>query len=353
MGKERGDSSHALRVMQSFGTPRPTSNPYIHMLDDALAHTPGLVHLRFDRKRALFGRYDVIQFHWPETLFGSSKGVKGMVRKGFALALAARLALGRVAVVRTAHNVELPQDASPFERRYLEWIERRTDHRIVLNALTETDDPPAVTVIPHGHYRDWFAQAPAASPTPHTLGFVGLIRRYKGVEGLIDAFRQTAAAHPELRLCIAGNPTSAGLRAEIEEDAAADSRIDLRFGYLSEDDFAVAVREASGIVLPYRFMHNSGTVLAALSLDRPVLVPRNAVNEALSEEVGKGWITLFDGDLTAADLTAFAERIASPPATLPDLSARGWADAGVAHLAAFRQAVAHRRDRHRGNRRAA
>lgn len=331
--------------MQSFGAPRPTSNPYVHMLDAALATTPGLEHRRFNRREALFGRLDAIQFHWPETLFGSGTGAKSLARRAYAMALRARLSLGRVAVVRTVHNVELPKDVSPWQRRYLEWVERRTDHRIVLNELTELPAGAASSLIPHGHYRDWFADVEKAAAAADTLGFVGLVRRYKGVEDLIRVFRETADAAPDLRLRIAGNPTSAGIADEVRAGAAADRRIELDLRYLSEPDFARAVMGSSGIVLPYRFMHNSGTVLAALSLDRPVLVPRTAVNEQLAAEVGEGWITLFDGDLTASDLLSFAEAIRTPRSGRPDLSARDWDNAGVAHREAFARAVAHRRGR--------
>lgn len=329
--------------MQSFGAPRPTSNPYVHMLDDALAATPGVEHVRFDRRQALFGRLDAIQFHWPETLFGAGTGAKAFARRAFAVALRARISLGRVAIIRTVHNVELPNDVAPWQRRYLEWVERRTDHRIVLNDLTELPEGAESTLIPHGHYREWFADVEKTDAAPGTLGFVGLVRRYKGVEDLIRVFRDTADVAPDLRLHIAGNPTSAGIADEVRESAKADGRIELDLRYLSEPDFARAVMGSSGIVLPYRFMHNSGTVLAALSLNRPVLIPRTAVNDALSAEVGRGWITMFDDELADSDLLAFAEAIRTLPEGEPDLSARDWDRAGVAHRDAFRRAIAHRR----------
>lgn len=342
-------SSQPIRAMQSFGAPRPTSNPYIHMLDAELARTSGLAHIRFDRRRALFGRYDVLHFHWPETLFGRGRGRgrgwKAVARRAFAAALGIRLALGRVAVVRTAHNVELPRDVTAWERRYLAWVERRADHRIVLNTRTPLSDDLPATVILHGHYRSWFADAPVHQPEADTVAFVGLVRRYKGVEQLIASFSATAGTAPQLRLRISGNPTGADLAAEVRALAAADARIDLDLRYLSEPDFAAAVTRAAGIVLPYRFMHNSGTVLAALSLNRPVLVPRTPVNEDLAREVGDGWLMMFDGELAPEDLLRFAEAIRTPPVAPPDLSARDWDEVGPRHREAFRLAIAHRRRR--------
>ncbi|MGB3731835.1 glycosyl transferase [Microbacterium sp.] len=330
-----------LRVMQSFGAPRSTTNPYIHMLDAALRATPGLQHLRFDRRQALFGRYDVLHLHWPESLMGGSTPLRALARRMFFAALLVRVRLSRIAIVRTAHNVGLP-DVGRWERRMLQKVEDRTSLRIVLNEFTPVDGEAAL--IPHGHYKDWFT-ATRHEAEPGSLAFVGLVRRYKGVETLLDAFETTRERAPQLRLSVAGNPTSAQIRDDITARAALDDRIRLDLRYLSEDDFAEAILGAEGVVLPYRFMHNSGSVLAALSLDRRVLVPRNEVNESLSAEVGTGWVTMFDGELDGDDLIAFHESLRTAPAAPPRLDARDWSAAGARHLQAFQRAFEIRRGR--------
>ncbi|GAA1417341.1 GDP-mannose--glycolipid 4-beta-D-mannosyltransferase [Agrococcus citreus] len=333
--------------MQSFGRPRPTTNPYIHMLDEALAGTPGIEHLRFDRRRALLGRYDALQLHWPETLFGGSTPSRALARRAFALALRARLTITPVAVLRTVHNLEPHSSSTPWERRYLAWLERRTDHRIVLQERTTVPPGAPTTLIRHGHYRDWFASAPATPATPGVLGFVGLVRPYKGVEELLDAFATTRDSSPQLRLRVAGRPTSAALERELRGRAERDPRVELDLRHLPDAAFANAVMRASGVVLPYRAMHNSGSALAALSLDRPVLVPRSDATEALASEVGPGWVSTFDGPLTGDDLERFAASVSTPPAAPPELGDRGWDGVGAAHRSAFVAAVERRRRRAR------
>lgn len=342
MMSERAPAARPMRVMQSFGPPRSTTNPYIHMLDRALAETEGVEHLRFDRRRALLGRYDALQLHWPETLFGGTSRLRAAGRRAFALALRARLTLTRVAVVRTAHNIEPHAGSSPWEQRYLDWLERRTDHRIVLNERTPAASVPT-TLIRHGHYREWFSSVPAVAPEPGVLGFVGLVRPYKGVEDLLDAFAATAGPSPELRLRVAGNPTTDAIEAELRRRADGDPRVELDLRYLPEDEFANAVMRCAGLVLPFRSMHNSGSVLAALSLDRPVLVPRTPVNDLLAAEVGPGWMTTFEGPLTGEHLRSFAADIRELPSSPPDLSRRHWDAVGVQHRETFAQAIERRR----------
>lgn len=326
--------------MQSFGAPRSTTNPYLQMLDTALTATPGLDHLRFDRKRALLGRYDALHLHWPETLLGDGGRLKRAIRLTFAQLLLARLRLTRTAIVRTTHNLDLPTGVSGAELRFLKAVERHADLRIILNRHTHVSGRTAL--IPHGHYRDWFAAVDVPDAVPDTLAFVGLVRRYKGVEHLLKVFADTAARAPELRLRVSGSP-SLGLADEIGRLAANDPRVLLDLRFLPEPDFARAVSAASGVVLPYPLMHNSGTALAALSLNRPVLVPNNAVNADLASEVGPSWVHMYDGKLSAEDLLAFSRAVRTRPAQEPRLDARNWSRAGTDHLLAYRRAVVGRR----------
>lgn len=336
------------RVIQSFREPRPTTNPYIVMLDRALAAQPQIEHLRFSWPVALFTRIDVFQLHWPETLLGGDRGWKRRTKRLLLRALLLKLRLTGATIVRTAHNVELPRDVDPATRAILVLIEERADYRILLNPLTELPWTTPSTVIAHGHYRDWFAQVPPTEPSADSIGFVGLVRTYKGVDHLISVFRETASTHPELRLLVAGNPTSPEIAERVRAQAEEDNRISLDLRFLSEPDFATAMMSVRGIVLPYRFMHNSGAALAALSLGRPVLVPRNPVNIELAEEVGDGWVHMYTDKLDQNDLIAFHRALSEHrPDAPPRLDKRDWQLAGADHVSAYREAVRAHHERKR------
>jgi glycosyltransferase involved in cell wall biosynthesis len=325
-----------VHVLTSNREPRSTTNPYITMLTAALRATPGVEVVTFSYRAALLGRYSVVHLHWPETILGQGgRRLSGrLARWVLAALLLVRLSLTRTPVVRTMHNVELPADANGAQRLLLRWFDRLTTHRIVLNDRTECPGP--ATTIPHGHYRDWYT-GPRSDAVPGRLQYVGLVRRYKGVEGLVGAFR--SVADDSLTLGISGAASSPELAATITALADGDPRVTLRFDFLSDDELVAAVTAAELVVLPYRFMHNSGTLLAALSLNRPVLVPRTPVNADLAAEVGPGWIHTFTGDLTAEAIEAALAAAHEPRPAAPDLSAREWADAGHAHLAIYRLAL--------------
>ncbi|MBW3084134.1 hypothetical protein KEM60_00318 [Austwickia sp. TVS 96-490-7B] len=331
------NSSRPLRVLASFPQPRPTTNPYIVMLKECLEAHPQIHLDTFTWRRALTGDYDLFHAHWPEILVSGHTPLKALIRQALFAAMLTRMRARRTAIVRTVHNIDLPQGISWRERALLRRFERRTDLRIVLNPHTPAPEP--TRTIPHGHYRDWFAHYPDAAPQPGRVAYLGLIRRYKAVDTLIRAFIQTPTDSPARSLFIGGKPSSTELAQDMEELAARDPRVELALTFLPEADLVDAVRSAALLVQPAPDMHNSGTVLMALSLDRPVLIPDNAVNRDLAAEVGPGWIHTFTGTLTSDDIER-ALRDCTLQDTHPRLDGRDWSTTAHAHLQAYRAAFA-------------
>jgi glycosyltransferase involved in cell wall biosynthesis len=328
-----------LIVLQSFPEPRPTTNPYIVMLRDCLAATPGIVLEPFTWRRFVLGRFDVFHVHWLEVHLGGPNPGKNAVRRVLMLIALLRLRVQRRPLVRTMHNLELPSGISRAERFLLRLAERWTTLRILINDATPVAGHGPVTTILHGHYRDWFT-TPPASPERGRLAFFGQIRRYKNVDGLLTAFRETTGSGEALRLRVVGRPTSPDLAEEIRETARQDSRVSLDLDFIEDAHLAAEITAAELVVLPYREMHNSGSSLTALSLGRPVLVPDNVANRTLAAEVGPGWVLRYPGEFTGtALLDALATLRSAPPAAPPDLDGRNWDGAGTAHLLAYRRAV--------------
>ena len=328
----------SLTVLESFPEPRATTNPYIVMLAGALKETPGLRMLHFSWRTALLGRYDVFHAHWPEILITGRSPLKTAARQLLFALLLARLRLTRTPVVRTRHNLGAHDGVSWRQRTLLRLIDRMTAVWILINASpTEDLDNRRTVHILHGHYRDWFARYPHDETVPGRIAYFGLVRRYKNVDTLVRAFQDLDGG---FTLTISGKPHPEQLTEEITLLASGDVRIRLDLRFLDEDEVVSAVSQAELVVLPYREMHNSGSLLAALSLDRPVLVPGNEVNGLLAAEVGESWVLRYDGDLTADSIASAFTRIREHrPEGRPDLSRREWSAAGLDHLAAFRQAV--------------
>ena len=333
-----------LTVLQSLSPPDGTTR----YVDQVVGGAPDDVAMRFFSWRsALLGRYDVFHVHWPELMIRARNPAKAALRRLALRALLVKLALSRVPIVRTVHNVA-PHEAGPrAEERMLSRLDRATTAFIRLNPTTEVDTSASVTTVLHGHYRDRFAGMKRPDPHPGRVLYFGLIRPYKGVETLLDVFG--ALDRRDLSLRVVGRP-SGGLRPVIESAERGDDRISARLEFVSDADLVAEVGGATLVVLPYNEMHNSGAVLVALSSDRPVLVPRTSSNVALADEVGAAWVQLYDGELTGAVLE---DAIAAAPDARydarPRLEGRDWSTIGEQAAEVYADAVA--RVRSQGGRR--
>jgi glycosyltransferase involved in cell wall biosynthesis len=180
----------------------------------------------------------------------------------------------------TAHDV-LPREPRPGQlagqRRLYERMDAVVVHSEHGAARLRDElglDPGLVHVIPHGAFRHLAAQPPGATLPqelsrprgPVALCF-GLMRPYKGIDLLLDAWR--AAERPAgAELWLVGMPRMdiAPLRAR----APADVRWVPR--YVDGPDLAAIFRAASLVVLPYREIDQSGVLFTALAFGSPLLL---------------------------------------------------------------------------------
>jgi beta-1,4-mannosyltransferase len=287
----------------------------------------------FDWRRALTGRYDVLHVHWPEQIIRASTK-RGRLKKRLSFRLLLfRLRMLQRPIVRTLHNLEPHESGDRAEQRLYTALDRQTRLFVKLNTTTEIPAGSDSVTILHGHYRDRFGALAEGTTRPGRLLYFGLIRPYKGVDVLIEQFGQLD--DPDLDLRIVGRP-SAGMGELVTTATEADPRISAVLEFVSDADLVAEVKQAELVVLPYREMHNSGVALVALSLARPLLVPRTPSNEALSAEVGPGWVHQFDAPLTAETIRTVLDSVRTTPREVqPRLENRDWDTIGEAQYQAY------------------
>jgi len=135
-------------------------------------------------------------------------------------------------------------------------------------------DSDRVRVIPHGAF-DYLTRLPEEKPLPSELEgaegpvilFFGLLRPYKGLGTLLQAFRAVKGAE----LWIVGNP-----RMDVEplrrlaEEASGRVRFVTRF--VEDAEVAPIFRRADLVALPYRDAEHSGVLYAALAFAKPLVL---------------------------------------------------------------------------------
>lgn len=347
-----------LTVFMAPGPGQTMVNPYLSMLVDGLEQRDMRV-LPFDRQGIVAHRGPaVVHVHWPEMVV--NRPSTRWAAQDSARFLAAVLQARRVGipVVWTVHNLRAHDSPRPTAERIL-WsmFPRLVDGWVSLSrtGVGQAEQAfPALRrkrrrAIAHGDYSSVVSPPPREAAreslglpaAARVVAMVGRIRPYKGAEELVEAV--LGIDDPLTRLVVAGACPDPGLRRKLEDAADRDPRFQPRLEKLPQDAVDAVLAAADLVVLPFRAVFNSGSVILCLSSGRPVLAPRTPVFEELATEVGPGWVQLFDGPLTPARIvTALAESASLRGA--PDLTRHAWAAVAREHEQLYRECLGARRD---------
>lgn len=305
-------------------------SPYHDLLYEALGHV-GVEHVRvhsypragsrpFGVLRTLRAEgVDVFHLHWP--IWGPSWDVAGLpyLRLAGSAYWLMGLATSRLPVVWTVHNV------LPHERRTsADLTVARTLARICTAKIVHSSETIAsmkelgistrnVYEIPHGTYADGYPPPLEQHDARSKLGwpvnrrvvlFVGLIRPYKGIPQLIEAF--TRLQRDDVDLVIAGKCQDDALGHTVAL-AARDARIRYVPGYLDTHEVATYLSAADIVCLPYERVTTSGSALLALAFGRAIVAPRLGSLRDIPQSLGFFYEPQDPGGLRSALDTGLRE----------------------------------------------
>ncbi|MDX6701275.1 MAG: hypothetical protein QOF26_1501 [Baekduia sp.] len=181
--------------------------------------------------------------------------------------------------VLTAHDV-LPREPRAGQLRAQRRLYERADRVVVHSEHGRARltgelglDPARVAVIPHGAFTHLSALRPVlppelTDPGPRVpvVALTGLLRPYKGLDVLLDAWRRFGA-HPPAELWIVGMP-----RMPMPPADALPPGVRIVGRFVTDPELAAVLRRADVVTLPYREIDQSGVLYAALGLGRPLLL---------------------------------------------------------------------------------
>ncbi len=143
--------------------------------------------------------------------------------------------------------------------------------------LRERGGVPAerVHVIPHGAF-DHLTRVPNEQPLPAELAEVegpvvlcfGLIRPYKGVDVLIEAFRQIEGAE----LWVVGRPLGMPIGDLREQAGGVKATVRFVDRFVADTELGAYFRRADIVALPYRDAEQSGVLFTALAFGKAIVL---------------------------------------------------------------------------------
>jgi len=232
-------------------------------------HVPDMLSYRRAARDA-----DVVHFQWLSVqqldghLLPARRGAAGSRRRARG---------SRRPLVLTAHDV-MPREPRPGQLAAQRRLYDRFDALVVHSEhgrerLTRElgVDPDRVHVIPHGVFAHLADVPPRPPPfqvdSPVVLCF-GLMRPYKGIDVLLQAWQMLGVPPAHAELWIVGMPRMdiAPLRA------AAPPNVRFVPRFITDGELPAYFQRADLVVLPYREIDQSGVLFTALAFGKPLLL---------------------------------------------------------------------------------
>ena len=171
-------------------------------------------------------------------------------------------------------------------------------------------DISKIAVVPHGNFDVYQNQSHTSASIARTklklsddddvLLFFGFIRRYKGLDILLDAFEKAQTKNNNLKLVIAGAASSEQLENEYQQrikQISQNGNIIFHSEFIPVEQVATYFVSADVVALPYKNIFHSGLMHLAYSFGKPIIATNVGDFEETIEH-GKSGFVLKNNDAT-------------------------------------------------------
>ncbi len=232
---------------------------------------------------------------------------------------------GKTKTIALVHNM-MPHEPSILDKLFAPYFVASQDGFIALSESVKEDiekiesslpcgegrgGVSPVSVSPHpiyDHYGERMSKAEACQALnipadKQYMLFFGLVRAYKGLDLLLDAFAQIKDQLPSLQLIIAGEfyEHEDKYRSQIVANKLSD-RVILRNEFIPDADLRKYFGAADLIVQPYKSATQSGVTQVAFHFEKPMLVTNVGGLGEIVHDHQMGYACEPSADAIAADL---------------------------------------------------
>lgn len=140
---------------------------------------------------------------------------------------------------------------------------------------------PNVHVIPHASFSSYVKDENNVRYIKNTIGFLGRIEPYKGLDLLVNAFEHLAGKY---KLIVAG---SGKIDDETYEKIKKNENIELINRYIKDDEFTGLIERMDFVVLPYKRASQSGVIPLVFAHGKTVIATNvGALKEQVPHNTG-------------------------------------------------------------------
>lgn len=234
----------------------------------------------------------VLHLNWIHSYLKARNSLNSLYRFFTFIVRLMIIRLRGVKIVWTVHNLSSHEENYPS---YLDFLARlilaKLSKAIIVHCQVAQEkvgeifnivNQEKIFLIHHGNYIDLYKNEISRQDSRDKLClaedekvilFMGIIRPYKGIYELIEAFKEIDNCQKR-KLLIAGKIINEGDSEEILGAIGDAENIIFRPGYVLDEDVQIYMNACDVVVLPYKNILTSGAAILAMSFGKACVAPR-------------------------------------------------------------------------------
>lgn len=289
--------------MKILAWPKKCLNPYTKILYDEFERQGiNVLSHRNNRMAGILYKVDIFHFHWLNSFLTQKKVVAFFATFMYMLYIKI-LKIKGTKIIWTLHNsINFTHDN---KNKFLEgilvpYLFENVDKLIIHSKFQkehiESRFHHKIIWIPHHNYCSIFKQKDLYG-SDYFL-FFGGVSPYKGIEDAISAYKKAKHNNEAIELFrIIGKTNSKEYEEKILQLIGGDLNIVFENRYVEDDELELLVKNAKAVVLPYREITNSGSLVYALSCRKQIIIKNSLLTDELFQEYPelRNTINIFSG----------------------------------------------------------
>ena len=235
-------------------------------------------------------RVDILHLHWIHPFFTRAALVQSWLNGFLFISKLCVVRLAGIKIVWTIHNLKDHEEPFPVLSKCVRLFLTKIASAIIVHSDIARKEVCAafgnsinrkLNVVPHGHFIDCYPNFINKTESRKKLSiaedkfvylFFGAVREYKGVDTLIEAFKELN--NPEAVLVIAGKALNEKINSRISEQCTNHENILFVPKFIEPEDVQLYMNACDVVVFPYRKILTSGAVILAMSFGRACIAPK-------------------------------------------------------------------------------
>jgi len=295
-------------------------NPYQHALAEALSYHNVSIGIEVDfrrrtqafcilRAKSRIQHCGLMHLHWTEPFLVSKRLWLSIVKSSLFLFELAFLKLLGMKLVWTVHNIGSHEGQHRRINLFFNRLVLHLCNHVIVHCESAWHQVAQtynffqnikVTVIPHGHYLDYYKNKVTRPDARNGLKigreeivflFFGAVRPYKGISQLVEAFKKLKGQ--QIRLLVVGSPITQDVGRRVQEKCKDDRRIKTVLEFVPDDQIQNYMNASDVVAMPFRDILTSGSVILAMGFAKAIIAPKLG---CIPEILNKHGAILYDPD---------------------------------------------------------